>query len=285
MFRIFKNKFFWLFFAIIIFSLLMINLTSSDREDITIAEKLIRDLYAPLQSGVSEFRDNCTALPLIFSDKKLLAGQIEELKKKNERLSFENQVLREYKAEARRLQEILGFKDTSLDSYNLLAARVIARSPNNWNKTLVINKGSKNGIEKDMAVITPNGLVGRVGSVSKNSAQISLISDRELAVGAILQESRETCGIVEGIGDSCLLRMIDIPYYSSIEKGHRVITSGLSLTYPSGIDIGIIDEISREPNGLLLSATVKPAVDFNKLEEVLVITGYRPQLPNDVVEE
>lgn len=285
MFSILKNKFFWLFLAIFIFSIIMINLTSSDREDITTAEKLIRDLYTPLQSGVSEFRDNWTALPLIFSDKKLLGSQIADLKKENERLSLENQALREYKAEARRLKQILEFKDASLDSYDLLAASVIARSPNNWNKTLVINRGSKNGIEKDMAVISPDGLVGRVGSVSKNSAHISLITDREVAVGVILQESRETSGIVEGMGDSGLLRMIDIPYYSSIEKGYRVVTSGLSLTYPSGIDIGVIDGISREPNGLLLSATVKPAVDFNKLEEVLVITGYRPQVENDGAEE
>jgi rod shape-determining protein MreC len=263
----------------------MINFTSSAREDITIVEKLIRDLYTPLQSGVSEFRDNCAALPVLFSDKKLLSTQIGELKKEIEQLSLENQVLREYEAEAKRLKELVEFKDATLESYDLLAASVIARSPNNWNKTLVINRGSKNGVEKDMAVISPDGLVGRVGSVSKNSAHISLISDRELAVGAVLQESRETGGIVEGIGNSGLLRMINIPYYSSIKKGDRVVTSGLSLTYPSGIDIGFVEEILKEPNGLLLSATVKPAVDFNKLEEVLVITGYRPQLENDKAEE
>jgi len=285
LFRIFKNKCFWLFFAIFIFSLIMINFTSSAREDITIVEKLIRDLYTPLQSGVSEFRDNCAALPVLFSDKKLLSTQIGELKKEIEQLSLENQVLREYEAEAKRLKELVEFKDATLESYDLLAASVIARSPNNWNKTLVINRGSKNGVEKDMAVISPDGLVGRVGSVSKNSAHISLISDRELAVGAVLQESRETGGIVEGIGNSGLLRMINIPYYSSIKKGDRVVTSGLSLTYPSGIDIGFVEEILKEPNGLLLSATVKPAVDFNKLEEVLVITGYRPQLENDKAEE
>ncbi len=285
MFRIFKNKCFWLFFAIFIFSLIMINFTSSAREDITIVEKLIRDLYTPLQSGVSEFRDNCAALPVLFSDKKLLSTQIGELKKEIEQLSLENQALREYEAEAKRLKELVEFKDATLESYDLLAASVIARSPNNWNKTLVINRGSKNGVEKDMAVISPDGLVGRVGSVSKNSAHISLISDRELAVGAVLQESRETGGIVEGIGNSGLLRMINIPYYSSIKKGDRVVTSGLSLTYPSGIDIGFVEEILKEPNGLLLSATVKPAVDFNKLEEVLVITGYRPQLENDKAEE
>jgi rod shape-determining protein MreC len=97
-----------------------------------------------------------------------------------------------------------------------------------------------------------------------------------MAVGAILQETRETTGIVEGMGESNVLRMINIPYYADVEKGERVISSGLSQTYPKGITIGTIFKVTREPSGLVQSATITPAVDFDKLEEVLVIKNYHP---------
>ena len=164
------------------------------------------------------------------------------------------------------------------------AARVIARSPNNWFKVIMIDKGSEDGITQGMPVINPDGLVGRVSNTSKYSSQVELITDREMAVGAILQNTRETRGIVEGIGDSDILAMINIPYYSKVKKGERVLSSGLSEFYPKGIQIGTIQKIKREANGLLLSATVKPSVKFDELEEVLIITQYRSP-PADKADE
>ncbi len=104
-------------------------------------------------------------------------------------------------------------------------------------------------------------------------------------MGAILQKSREARGIVEGLGKSTFLSMANIPYYSSIKKGDQVICSGLSSQYPKGIRIGKVISVSREPSGLLLSARVKPAVDFDKLEEVLVIINYKNVVENVEAEE
>ena len=95
---------------------------------------------------------------------------------------------------------------------------VIARSPNNWYRNIVIDKGTDSGIRKGMAVISPHGLVGRVASVSRESAHVDLIIHREIAVGAIVQENRETQGIVEGLGISQNLRIVNIPYYSTIRR-------------------------------------------------------------------
>lgn len=119
--------------------------------------------------------------------------------------------------------------------------------------------------------------------VNNTTAEVNLLTDREMAVGVILQRTRETNGLVEGLGDGNLLRMGNIPYYSSVEVNDRVITSGLSTTYPKGIDVGIISKISREPNGLLLTAEVKPVVDFDRLEEVMVIIDYLPSTESDEV--
>ena len=285
MFKLFKNKFFWLLLLVIIISLAVMNATATQRTNITFLEKMIRDTYVPLQSGVSSFRNNWDGWTAVFSDKRHLQQQVKLLETENSQLSMENQSLQEYKQESFRLRKMLNFDNANRENYDLLPAHLIARSPNNWYESIIIDRGSRQGVKKGMPVISPGGLVGRVGSVSENSAQVSLITDREMAVGAIIQKTRETNGIVEGLGDSNELRMINIPYYSKINEGDRIISSGLSATYPPGINIGTVTEITREPNGLLLVAMIKPTVDFNKLEEVFVITGYHPVEGFDVEEE
>jgi rod shape-determining protein MreC len=237
-------------------------------------EKVIRDTYSPLQSRIVGFSLNWDGFNLLLSDKKVLSKQIQELEKENDNLRLENQVLREEAAEVKRLRGLLDFKAQNLNTFDLLAARVIARSPNNWHETVTIDKGEKNGIKKDMPVISPDGLVGRIESVGNNSSRVSLISAWDMAVGAILQETRDTKGIIEGIGDARSLRMVNIPYYALVKNNDQVITSGLSKIYPKGINIGTVSKVIKEPDGLLLSAYVTPFVDFDKLEEVLVITCY-----------
>ncbi len=285
MFKLFKSKFFWLLLLVIIISLVVMNATAAQRSNITFLEKVIRDTYVPLQSGISSFRNNWDGWTAVFSDKRHLQQQVKLLEAENGQLSMENQSLQEYKQESFRLRKMLNFDNANREKYDLLPAHLIARSPNNWYECITIDRGSRQGVEKGMPVISPNGLVGRVGSVSENSAQVSLITDREMAVGAIIQKTRETNGIIEGLGDSNELRMINIPYYSKINEGDRIISSGLSAIYPPGINIGTVMEVSREPNGLLLVAMIKPTVDFNKLEEVFVITGYHPVEGFDVEEE
>ncbi len=285
MFKLFKSKFFWLLLLVIIVSLIVMNATAAQRSNITFLEKVIRDTYVPLQSGVSSFRNNWDGWTAVFSDKSHLQQQIKVLEAKNSQLSLENQSLQEYKQESFRLRKMLNFDNANRENYDLLPAHLIARSPNNWYECITIDRGARQGVQKGMPVISPHGLVGRVGSVSENSAQVSLITDREMAVGAIIQKTRETNGIVEGLGDSNELRMINIPYYSKINEGDRIISSGLSATYPTGINIGTVTKVSREPNGLLLVAMIKPTVNFNKLEEVFVITSYHPVEGFEVEEE
>lgn len=261
---------------IVIVSLFVMSKTAVHRENITLLEKIVRDTYTPLQSGVSGVKQNWSNWTLVFADKKAQNRKIESLKNQNNYLVLENQKLKEYQAEALRLRTMLSFAQDKQDEFDLVAARVIARNSGNWYRYLIIDRGIKDGIVKDMAVISPKGLVGRIGSVSQNSAEVNLITDRESAVGAILQESRETRGIVEGMGDSNNLGMVNIPYYSKVKRGNVVVSSGLSSVYPKGIAIGKIVAVKREPSGLQLTAKLKPMTDFDKLEEVLVIKDYRP---------
>lgn len=281
MYRIIRSKAFWAGLITIVLMLILVNHSSADRPSLTIVERTIRNLYTPLQSGVSGVSDIFEGWGNRVASKKSLNQRIAELNKENSQIKLENQILKEDQAELHRLRRMVNFKEQNSMTYDLIGARIIGRSPNNWYNAMIIDKGSRDGIQQNMPVISPDGLVGRVSSVNENSAQVFLITDREVAVGVLLQETRETNGIVEGLGDNSMLRMRNIPYYSKVQKGDQVVTSGLSEYYPKGIVIGKIKKMTREPNGLLLSATVAPAVDFNKLEEVFIITAYHPPVEVD----
>ena len=275
MLKIFKSKSFWTILLTVLVLLVIMKSSASNRQEITLLEKLVRESYAPLQSGVDKLKQGIGQSIIRLAGGPDLEEQLKTTTIKNNLLSLENMQLRENEAEVERLRSLLDYKQAQNDQYVLEAARVIARSPNNWYKTLTIDKGTASGIDMNMPVINPNGLVGKVVSVSSNSSQIWLMTDREMAVGAILQETRETKGIVEGLGDNGQLRMINIPYYSPVSEGEKVISSGLSEIYPPGIQIGVIKDIKKDVNGLVLSATVEPSVDFDQLEEVLVIKQFR----------
>lgn len=274
MFAILKNKYLWLLVLVFSLAVITMRLTAAERDAVTWAEASLRDGYAPLQSGLTGFKNQFSQFTLGFSSKRELLQEIETLRDQNDALRRENQALTEYRAEALRLQGLISFQNENLETYGVVPARVIARSPSTWYKFITIDRGTAEGVNRNMAVISPAGLVGRVASASRHTAQVNLLTDREMAVGAVAQDSRETRGIVEGVGDNNLLRMANIPYYSEISVGEKAVTSGLSQIYPPGILIGTIEKINDEAGGLLKSAVVKPAVHFNQLEEVLLVSSY-----------
>jgi len=272
---ILKNKYLWLLLAAFSVAFFAMRVTAIERDTITYPETAIREAFASLQSSFTDFGMRFTDVTSIFASKRELLQQVESLQEQNQALNLENQALHEYRAEALRLQKLIAFTNENLETYSLTPVRVIARSPSTWYQYIVIDRGEAEGVQRNMAVISPQGLVGRVTSTSQHTAQVNLLTDREMAVGVVAQDSRETRGIVEGVGDHNLLSMANIPYYSTINVGEKVVTSGLSQIYPQGILIGTVQEITDEAGGLLKSAEVTPAVQFDQLEEVLLVTSYR----------
>jgi rod shape-determining protein MreC len=276
LFKLLRSKFLWLILLILLSAVgLMIFGASGYTEGKNFGP--LQVVYAPLHRAAAGITNGFNNFASIFSNKKALQAQVAQMQQQLDALQMENQSLKEYKSEAERLQKLLVFRDTNISTMQLQAAHVIARSPNNWYKNVSIDRGSQDGMAKGMPVICPEGLVGRVTYVTAHSAQVTLITDREIAVGAILEKDRETNGIVEGFGNNTELRMQNIPFYSQIQVYDVIVTSDLSQTYPKGIPIGTVTEVVKEPGGLLLKASLKPAVDFDRLEEVLVIMSYHPQ--------
>lgn len=169
--------------------------------------------------------------------------------------------------ENERLKKLLEFKESV--SYEVVAASVIGRDPAYWFRTLFINKGAKDGIEENMAVIHDEGLVGHIIEVLPTYAKVQLIIDMNSRVGALSQKTREM-GILKGGGqESCWLDYL--PKKTALQKGDKVISSGMGSLYPKGILIGEVEKIEFKKRGLYQTAKVKPFVNFNMIEEVLVL--------------
>lgn len=187
------------------------------------------------------------------------------------RLQMENAQLRERAAEVERLRATLRLSEEY--PYATTAARVIGRDPTNWYRSIVIDKGRRDGLAVDMGIMTPAGAAGRIVKVYDQFAVALLLIDRNNAITGVVQGTRDE-GIVEGT-EKGLARIKYLPLLSTVKVGDDVITSGLAGGFPRGLPIGRITKIERREAELFLSAEIEPYSDFTKLEEVLVITKPR----------
>lgn len=185
------------------------------------------------------------------------------------RLREDNISLREKAAAADRLRSLLDLKEDL--PYTTMPSRVMGRDPTNWYRSLVIDKGLKEGLAAEMGVMTASGAVGRIVKVYDHMAIVLLIIDRNNAVTGLIQRTRDE-GIVEGT-EKGMAWIKYLPLLSNVKVGDAVVTSGLVGGFPRGIPIGRITRIERREGELFLSAEIQPDTDFAKLEEVLVITG------------
>jgi rod shape-determining protein MreC len=214
-------------------------------------------------------------------------GQIVNVYRDNQALRAENEQLHqsyidttEILAENARLRAMLDYKKTA-PQFDFVIASVVARDPGTWTNIIIINRGTAQGITKDMPVVTPQGLVGNVIQAYSGTAKVQLVLDPRSAVGALVQrpESR-VAAIVEGSGARPLSpRMVNLARDADIIKGDKVITSGFGGIYPKGLLIGEVVDVVNEEGGLLKYGVLKPAVNFDRLEEVLVIVRSREPAP------
>ena len=216
-----------------------------------------------------------------ISDRMDILDNIEELQAENAKLKSEIELLRQQaqivaseKYELDAMRELFDL-DSKYPDYEKVAARIIARESNGWYSVFTIDKGYEDGISVNMNVIAGNGLVGIVTGVRKNSATIrSIIDDTSNVSGMILRTS-DTC-IVSGdlnlMTTDGKIEISMIPLTSTVKEGEEVVTSHISDKYQQGILIGYISEIKEDSSGMTKTAYLTPVVDFEHLDEVLIIT-------------
>ena len=211
-----------------------------------------------------------------YADLRGVRKQNHELQDEVTRLQMEQVRLKQDADQARRLQALLEFKEKFIS--RTVAAQVIGTSGSEQSRVLIIDKGSHDGIKTDMAVITPDGIVGKVKDVFPLSAQVLLINDHDSGAGVILERSRLQ-GIVKGtsLGE---LQINDIMSDEKIEAGDHVITSGGDRIYPKGYSVGtVINAAVDRDNDPFLVIKIKPAADLRRLEEVMVVTKIAEEAP------
>jgi len=254
-----------------VLALFLMGATGWRRDSLGFLEIAFREGLAPVQKVVATVGSRAYGWIEGLKSWRGLQEENRALKRKLERLQALNIQLEEHRLENQRLKELLHFAETQGSDFRFVAARVIGRNPTNWYSTLTLDKGERQGIKRGQVVITSKGLVGRVVKVSPNTAEVLLITDRECAVGGLILENR-TPGVVEGSPEfKGYLQMIHISKEAPVEENQRVITSGLGGVFPKGIPIGVTVRIVTEPDGLMKKAIIAPFVDFDRLEEVLVI--------------
>lgn len=189
--------------------------------------------------------------------------------------------LQEERALAQRtetLRRLLELRDRA--GLQTAAAEVIAAGASPDFRTVTVDKGASDGLSRDMAVISPAGVVGRVILSGARASKVQLIIDRNAAVGALIERTRAQ-GLVLGLGQTTL-QMEYVPGTADVKPGDLVVTSGIDGIYPKGFVIGTVDVVDRGP-GTFHTISVVPAVDFSRLEEVLVVLT--PQAGKDAEAE
>ncbi len=246
--------------------------------------RFIMNIYAPVHSTISwPF-----AKVADFIGRYLLLVDLDE---ENRKLSKNNRALRlrmmeteKLILENKRLRELLNY-DTPKDMTPIYAP-VIARSLTPETRTLLIGKGSKDGIEKNMVAISPDGLVGYVNVATANSAKILLVTDPASVIDAVVQRTRAT-GIIKGKNPTmCSLNFLNRT--EDLEVGDMVVSSGLGGIFPPGLTVGQVVRVERETTDMFLNVDVFPAVAFDKLEDIIIIPGVvshdEPDVSDDIAD-
>jgi rod shape-determining protein MreC len=261
----------FLFLAVMLGHVLLISAQVNSRGGVPVLEAVTFGVVAELQraisAGFSSVRDVWSGY-----------GGLRNLKQENEALKRELETaqvaLQEQRALAdrtRSLGQLLELRERA--NLKTLAAEIIAAGASPEFRTLTIDKGTRDGVSADMAVIAPAGVVGRVVLPSGGAAKVQLLIDRNAAVGALVERSRAQ-GVVTGTGDA-RLAMEYVSEVADIKVGDLIVTSGIDGIYPKGYVIGHVESMEKG-GGAYPRITVKPAVDFTSLEDVLVVLTPTP---------
>ncbi len=293
----------WLPLVLIVATLFL--LVGSEAGLLSPVENAFHYVLDPLQRAFAGITETTGNLFQAVREVRELRAEVEELRAQVDALILENISLRDYRAEVQSLRALLAFTDEfSITGYlgvdvigreaceTFPCGEVIGEDPNPYLHYFTINAGAQHGVEVGMPVVSAGGglgLVGRVAEVAPRTSKVQLLTDRESAVAALLQNSRAT-GLVVGQPDGTL-RIEYVPQETgvieaggaddrprNVSVGDIVLTSGLGGFMPKGLIIGQVIEVQQMDYELFQAAVVRPAVDFSRLELALVITSFE-QIP------
>lgn len=235
-------------------------------------KSVVSVVVVPMQKGINDVGTYIYSKYTLLRDFSKINEENKILKDELAKLTEENSQLSLNKFELERLRELYQLDD-KYSSYNKTVARVIAKDSGNWYSIFTVDKGTDDGIEVDMNVIADGGLVGIVTDVGENYAIVRSIIDDSNNVSGMLINSGDTC-TVEGSLNLMDSGYITVKYFKKdavVKDGDKIVTSNISSKYVEGLLIGYVKEVTTDPNSLTQSGYLIPVVDFEHLQEVLII--------------
>ena len=246
------------------------GISSSVSSVVSPLQKIVYNINSRVKETVDFF--------LNFSEVKL---ENEQLKQKNTELANKLIEYESLKDEVKRLREALNFTE-SRSNYNYVGVNIIGYSGNSLSDGYIIDKGSNDGIAKNMVVVSSKGLVGKVTKVSNNFAVVQSILNENIAVAVMDQQTRDASGVLQGLSDkkdNNMTVVYNLPIDSDVKEGDIIVTSGLGKIYPKEIPVGTVVSVQEDNVKVMKSAVVEPFVNFSKLEELFVV------IPNSNIDE
>src|SRR5918999_1086815 len=255
-----------LFIAVVLGHIILISAQVNSSAGVPLLEVVTFGAFAEVQRGAASITGSIRDAWSWYGNLRGVREENEALKRQLGELQVQFQQERARAERARQLERLLGFqKEVKLDT---VAAGVIGASASLEFRGITIDRGNTAGVTANMAVIAPTGLVGRVVTPTQHASKVQLMIDRQAAAGALVERSRAQ-GIVMGENKDTL-RMEFVPATADVKVGDTVVTSGVDGIYPNGFVIGRIEQIDKG-NAIYKVIRVRPSVDFNTLEEVLVV--------------
>ncbi|HEV8208816.1 MAG TPA: rod shape-determining protein MreC [Vicinamibacterales bacterium] len=261
----------YLFLAVTLGQILLVSAQVNSKSGVPVIESVTFGIFSEVQRGLSGGFLGIRSLWTGYIGLRHVKAENDTLKRDLAAAQVAVQEQRALADRTRGLENLLGLRQQV--KLNTVAAEIIGAAASPDFRTLTIDKGTRDGVRADMSVIAPAGVVGRLVVPSLRSAKVQLLIDRNAAAGAIIERTRAQ-GVVVGGGDD-RLRMEYVSEVFDIVVGDVVVTSGIDGIYPKGFVIGQIESVERS-GGAYKRITIKPAVDFRSLEEVLVVLTPTP---------
>jgi rod shape-determining protein MreC len=270
--------------TVFLVSLLLLGILLRTTGNLGPIEDLAYPIFSPVETALVGLGDGIGNLFGGFQQVNALRAQVQNLEGQLNRLTVDEVRVRELEIENSQLRAQLHYKEanpdylllggTILQSNNPDLARVTGQDPLNLLSYIIVDQGREEGVAIGMPAVTPRGLVGRVTEVGAHWSRVLLIVDPSSSVNAVIQSSRAT-GVIQGqIGGMLILKYV--PQGEGIEVNDLVLTSGIGGTFPKRLVIGQVVAVQKRDTDLFQEATVKPSVDSNQLEFVLIIKKFTP---------
>lgn len=255
----------------IVFLIVVVVISNIGTDRLAVVGNTINGLFMPVQNAFVYIKDKITGKDAELSDIDRLKEENQNLKNEKNKLQEQVKELEILKSENNTLKDYLNLRNKYAE-FSTVPGYVIEKSFSNYDKIIVINVGSNDGIAENMPVISDAGLVGHVISVTPNTAKVQTIIDNASTVSAMISTTNNSILLKGTMNNTSSVKVTSIPSDATVLQGDEVITSGLGGIYPKGILIGSINEIVNTKNEMDRYAMVQTAIDFNKLETLLVIT-------------